>query len=441
MNNNILSLYTYLFERDGIHYIYNSETEFLSSISEDIYEKLYDGAFDKLDKDILNELAKRKIIVDKKKKYDFYYLSKLRHLSNIGVTNTLTLIIAPTTACNFACPYCYEGEKKNHVISKKVIDNLINFINSYTSVDKIQITWYGGEPLVAFKKIKEIVQRINTECHAKIVSQSIVTNAYLLSEEVIQFMLNNKFNSIQISFDGVEKNHNKTRYLKNNGHATFSHIINNLDNLVMQMPNDFHISLRININRKNQEDFISMYKFMEKKYKKRVFTYPAFIREASKDANRMCYKSMLDYDRFNFYKLIESKGIPIDYFPHKEIGRGCMVSRNDSFIIGPFGEMYKCWNDFNHPEKIIGYIHEKKLKNPTLVSQYLYDTSIFNDLKCKECLLFPVCDGGCQWIRFKNLFDNKQYNLCVIQKDRFILEECLLQKSKTHHKSYIIKAL
>lgn len=55
-----LSLYTLLFERENRFYLYNSETEFLSSIPEFIYEKLHDGAFDELEEDALKVLVEKK---------------------------------------------------------------------------------------------------------------------------------------------------------------------------------------------------------------------------------------------------------------------------------------------------------------------------------------------------------------------------------------------
>jgi len=55
-----LSLYTVLFERDNKFYIYNSETEFLSLLSEGIYEKLHNGAFDEIENDFINVLKEKK---------------------------------------------------------------------------------------------------------------------------------------------------------------------------------------------------------------------------------------------------------------------------------------------------------------------------------------------------------------------------------------------
>ena len=34
-----------------------------------------------------------------------------------------------TTNCNFSCKYCYEGvEKKNYILDKKTVDNLVHHI-------------------------------------------------------------------------------------------------------------------------------------------------------------------------------------------------------------------------------------------------------------------------------------------------------------------------
>ena len=250
-----LSLYTLLFEKDNKYYLYNSETEFLCLVSEEIYEKLHDGDYDDIKKEDIDVLQAKKIIVENKSLYEYDEACKLNYLSNIGVTDTLSLVIAPTTGCNFACPYCFEGEKKAIVITDEVIDCIIHFINGYTSVKKLNLTWYGGEPLMAFNKIKQIIHKIHTECRVEICSQSIITNAYLLSDNVIRDMMELGFTQIQISFDGDEDNHNKTRFLKGSKGKTFARIIKNLDNLVNQTPDNFKIDLRINVNKTNEKDF------------------------------------------------------------------------------------------------------------------------------------------------------------------------------------------
>lgn len=47
---------------------------------------------------------------------------------------------------------------------------------------------------------------------------------------------------------------------------------------------------------------------------------------------------------------------------------------------------------------------------------------MFNDKKCMECLLFPVCDGGCNLKRLDCKVSGKCYDNCPIElKDMSIL--------------------
>ena len=350
---------------------------------------------------------------------------------NIGVTigqdEILNLVIAPTTGCNFACPYCFEGEKEDKKMTLEVIKDLIVFINSFQKSKKLQITWYGGEPLTAFDIMTEINSRIKKECKVPITSQSLITNGYLIDDKLITFMKSNQFKDMQITFDGAEESHNKTRCLKGNKQPTFDRIMSKMDMVIAEMPLDFSLSVRINVNKDNEMDFITMYKLLKAKYplKKNLHVYPGFIREPNKDNSMMCYKSLFGKKRYEFYKRIKEYGLIVDFYP-KRVPKGCMTCQNESLVIGPMGEIYKCWNDFNHSDKIVGYIKDKRITNPSLISQYTYETTIFSDPKCKECKIFPICDGGCIWYRYQNVIEGKNYNLCTFLSDNSILEECLL---------------
>lgn len=426
-----LSLYTYLFCKNGIYYLYNSQTGFLSEIEPVLYEHLYNQDFEEIDKDTLDLLKTKEIIKEDAHLYDYYYCSHLKFLKDIGNEDSLSLAIAPTTGCIFACPYCFEGKKADKRMAKEVIDNLVLFINSFYKAKKLFINWYGGEPLCAFGIIKDIVSRIQNECQIAIASQSMVTNGYLINDEVISFMKENHFKKIQITFDGIEENHNKTRCLKSNSMPTFSTIMSNVEKLAREMPSDFKISLRININKDNEHDYAAMHKLIKKKFSLfgNVGTYPGFIRELNKEGNRICHKSIFGRSRYDFYKTIREENVGVNLYPKIQSKKTCMICRKNAYIIGPEGELYKCWNDFNSPDRIIGYIDEKKITNPSLMGQYAYDATIYGDPKCKECKLFPVCDGGCGYLRHKNVFEGKKYNLCTFLSDDSILEECLLAKA------------
>lgn len=424
------SLYTYLFCKNNLFYLYNSQTGLFTNISESLYEVLYNNDFNSLDPMTLNNLKNKKIIVEDHQLYDYYNSCRLEYLASIGNHEKLSLIIVPTTGCNFECPYCFEGKKDNNRMTHGVIDALIFFINGYKGVKELHITWYGGEPLVAFDIIKVLTNRIKAECTIELISYSMITNGYLINDEVAMFMKTHNFKYIQITFDGIELNHNRTRYLKGTKTPSFKKILQNVDRLVKKMPSYSRIALRININRNNSSDYIAMYKLFKQKYptNKNISVYPGFIRESTEDGCMMCYKSLNGKSRFDFYKYAIAQEVPFDMYPRRSL-KGCMTCHNNAMIIGPNGEVYKCWNDVNQPKKIIGNIKDKQMTSATLVCQYVYDATIFNDPKCRECKLFPVCTGGCSWLRHQNLFEGKKFDYCTYLADDSVLEECLLMKA------------
>ena len=435
-----LSLYVHLFEKGTDYYLYNSQTGLLTTIARPIYKALYNRDFGSLPEEAIKALKEKTIIVDDHFLYDYYEKKRLSHFSSIGAQDSLNLVIAPTTGCNFACPYCFEGEKKDQRMTPEIINELISFINGYHQAKKLLITWYGGEPLTAFNVMQEIVSKIKNCCKIELASQSMITNGYLINAEVIDFIRSNRFESIQISLDGVKEHHNQTRCLKGNKRPTYDQILANVDKLAMEISGQTRINIRVNINKENEDDFHIMYKYLHERYAgKDVSVYPGFIREEGKGNGCMCYDSLFGKARFEFYKKIEEQGLNVDFFPQKE-KKGCMTCHNNSLIIGPEGEIYKCWNDFNNPEKIVGYIKDRKITNPSLISQYNYDATIYNDSKCKDCKVFPICDGGCGWMRHQNMFQGKSYDLCTYLSDDSRLEECLLKKPSSK-KEWPIRAI
>jgi sulfatase maturation enzyme AslB (radical SAM superfamily) len=66
------------------------------------------------------------------------------------------------------------------------------------------LNFYGGEPLLSFKLIRQVVSLLGAENkkHNQTVHYSITTNGSLLTKEIIQFLDEHKF-SVELSFDGL----------------------------------------------------------------------------------------------------------------------------------------------------------------------------------------------------------------------------------------------
>ncbi|MDD4151433.1 MAG: radical SAM protein [Candidatus Gracilibacteria bacterium] len=83
-----------------------------------------------------------------------------------------------TTFCNYNCSYCdVVKDKKYH--NSQNLDKIIEFINKNNLfIDRFK--FFGGEPLLAFKDIKYIID--NVKDHS--LNYEIVTNTSLLTDEI-----------------------------------------------------------------------------------------------------------------------------------------------------------------------------------------------------------------------------------------------------------------
>lgn len=117
--------------------------------------------------------------------------------------------------CNLKCIYCYGSGgnygRENQIMTKEVADQIINEIKSkYKKI--YNAFFFGGEPLANFEILKYMTNNLKNMTS----KFRIVTNAILLTEEIVEFLKENNF-KIYISLDGPE-------YINDNlrGKGTFS---------------------------------------------------------------------------------------------------------------------------------------------------------------------------------------------------------------------------
>lgn len=304
-------------------------------------------------------------------------------------------------------------------MTDKVIENIIQFVKDHKHARYVNITWYGGEPLLGFPQIQKFYELFENHIDKTVKNQSIVTNGYLLNEEKIRFFQKKGVNSMQITLDGIRENHNKTRCLYPSRKGIFDSIIKNVELALKLMP-ECSIFIRINIRKDNLEDFAYLYKKLNNRWNSsKVNVYPGFIREDTEDGNKLCSTCITNSEQIDFYISLRNRRIDVDTYPRCVTERGCVMNSINSYIIGAEGEIYKCWNDVSNPNKIIGYIHNKHLINKSLFYRYMTECSPFTDSKCAKCNLFPICQGGCGWYRYRNLYEGGEFEICSMYlKDR-----------------------
>ncbi|OFX46953.1 MAG: hypothetical protein A2046_12780 [Bacteroidetes bacterium GWA2_30_7] len=426
----IWSKFNYLLNSEKFGYfVYNSTTNSFFKINEGLFNicnsvKINNSNIKLIDEEIQKEFINSKIIVSKYEEDSYYtktsYLKKL----NSFTQTSLGLVIAPTYTCNFACPYCYEHELPNINMGDDVEDNIIKFIKSFTNVKSVALCWHGGEPLIRFNNIKNILHKIKSEKNINLTKHHLVTNGYLFDQEKCDFFKEHKLNSVQITIDGLPETHNISRKHKS-GMPTYDIIIKNIDYMLNTFP-ECRANIRVNIHDSNKEDFPILKKELENRWEgKNINIHYRYV------ANHgICQVACLENkNKLQFMiDLYKKHGLKdIEFYPKTELG-GCTADYNNSYVIGPKGEMYKCWVDLGKEERIIGNISDNDL-NLSLISEYVVGTDKFSDEKCKNCFLFPVCDGGCGTYRLEHKLFGKEYNVCPINpEDTKILLEMFYEQ-------------
>lgn len=114
----------------------------------------------------------------------------------------LTFIV--TDDCNFNCTYCYQ-EKEKKTMDNATLKMAVDFFYPHlTGLKDIQISFYGGEPLLAYDRICHAVQLIREKNKTgnKKIGFFVTTNGSLLTEEKLDFFNRSGFN-LMLSFDGL----------------------------------------------------------------------------------------------------------------------------------------------------------------------------------------------------------------------------------------------
>lgn len=362
---------------------------------------------------LIDNFIRKKIIVTDRDQY--INERRFKYYSNSFHPTTLGLAIAPTSDCNFACPYCYEeGNKAKKYLDEEMEDKIISFINQHKIVTSLVITWYGGEPLMGFKSIKSLLNKIKDRTNKHLQLNNMPTNGYLLNEEKSLFFKEFPLTSIQISIDGDEEYHNKTRILKN-GQPTYKVIIHNIKTFIKHNPTT-PVHIRINVSKHNKHIFAKACKELKKEFpQKNVRIYPGYVKDFSSNCNTPNCSSLSKKEYINFYKDIKNEldpksGEPYVSFYSLPATGGCGTTMVNYYVIGPEGELYKCWNDLGVKEAIVGYVDNENFTNYELMTRYITGPAVFDDPKCRNCKILPICEGGCIWLRHKNLYERKNYD-------------------------------
>lgn len=423
------SRYNHLFrsKRHG-WLLYNSASNTFAQIDDDLYCELLKikgspGAYDFGAAPALYlQLRGSGILVDDGGDDVFRSMLKMFRLQNNYDNRRLALTLAPTRACNFACPYCYEKSRDPVFMSDETEAEVVDFIKQ-CQVSRLWLNWYGGEPLLCFARMRSLTERIKALDIP--FDATLITNGYLLDAGVVAALADLRVTRIQVTFDGREATHDARRPL-NGGGPTYAAILRNTETLVRGW--EGALSLRVNVDHTNKGEYPAIRKELSERFaglnpKVTVNVYPGIVHDHTESHPDV--SCLIDRDQEALWALEGHYRHGLDdvrAYPGRSYN-GCIACGRNGFVVGPQGELYKCWDDLGIESRRVGSVKKGAPWNLALIASYMVGSSYLEDPECSECFFLPVCDGGCPRVRAGNLKGGAKRNVCLKFKGH--LEELL----------------
>lgn len=336
--------------------------------------------------------------------------------------------------CNLKCKYCFadEGEYKGHrmLMKPEVGKKAIDFVIKHSGPRKnIEVDLFGGEPLLVFDTIKEVVEyaKVQQKIYNKSIRFTMTTNATLLNDEIMNYADKNMGN-IVLSIDGRKEVNDKVR-VRADGSGCYDAILPKIKKMVEMRDKSKQYYVRGTFTR-NNTDFFEDVMHMANLGFKEISIEPVVLPETDPLSLRKedlpvifeqydkLYEEMLkrhkEGNEFKFYHFnINLQGGPCVY---KRIS-GCGAG-HEYVAVTPEGDVYPCHQFVGNLKFKLGTVFEDKL-NEELMDEFK-NANIYNKPKCKECWARFYCSGGCQANNYNFNGDmHIPYELgCEMQKKR-----------------------
>ena len=389
----------YPWEEDpGKRLLFSTKNASKILFSEETFRSIENGTLSGSDETMLSKLGMLVEDREEEKRDMLGFFDRMNERNAV-----LNLMVVLNLDCNFACVYCYEGNMKGkHYMSRETADALVRFIKENFSEQKksLLIDFYGGEPLLSTGLIKSISKPLKafTESRGGTYFFTLVTNGSLFNRKTAESLVPLGLNSVQITLDGPEENHNLYRPFKS-GAGSFDLIIRN----IQESMDLVKINIGGNYEKENYEKFvhllndlrmagltpdkISSVKFSPVMKQPDFETGPVYYKGGCLSINEPW---LMEAESF-----LRGEILRRGYKTQKARPITCMVEIRDSCVVNFDGVLYKC----------PGFIGKKGFEAGNLQTgrgDYgkTYALDLWKNETCLDCSYLPLCFGGCRFMSF-----------------------------------------
>ena len=343
-------------------------------------------------------------------------------------TEELHITVLTTLQCNFACDYCYQGDRGdyNKFAEKMSLDTALKTAAwierelDRVRPGKLHLMFFGGEPLLNLPVMYLIAERMWQATQARGTRQtiSIITNGLLLSEEIVDRMNGWGLSGVKITLDGDRDTHNRMRPLRG-GQGTFDRIVEN----VRKVAHKTRIGIGGNYDESSNESFSELLAFLREQDfadKLAKVNFKPVVREKAPAKNILtltpvgpdgkplggtcmtsvgsgsgsgtaCDSCGFAEESMSFMREETKRhGFPTPDGVH---GGPCHVHMRHAHTIGCDGSLYACAGFTGEKAKSIGHIDDR-LESWRAANKQQFDR-LSPWSECGDCAYIPVCAGGC----------------------------------------------
>lgn len=403
------SYYNFFFDYDGeTHLAFNALTGAFARINDASYESfnrlLNDpDNFEPRDENetrLLEGAKRAQFVVDSE--YNEFDIIKFRANRLKYASETFHLTIMPTLDCNFRCPYCYENFQKGKM-SLEMQDALCDWVNAKLKGAVVfNVSWFGGEPLMAFDVLRNLSQRFKKLCKRRQVRYvaGITTNGYFLTPKIVDRIKELSIKVYQITIDGPPETHDKRRVLIN-GNPTFSRILSNLTNLCEKIP-DVDVKIRVNFDPASFDQIPGLFPLIPEivRSKSEIYFRQAFPSPKWWDKNEPSKKTYVSRNmgRLDYMKLqtaAQDYGFKVLVSNYSPQAGYCEADYANHFVIDPSCNIHKCTVAFDEEHRVGKIFADGQVEvNVPLMAKWILRNTYERDI-CKNCKILPLCMGGC----------------------------------------------